>query len=324
MQSGNRTKKVNNSSLRPKGCRFSLKKKNLLITVLSLGILLLIGIIVLVVRINKVKDIVVEEDISYFSGEREEEFDIKSVEKNVYENSLFLAWYDQKENKEEKVSYYIEQVGKIVNAEAEYEDVSLELLDDEEREKYLLLKEKIDSLELNKVPKKYQKMGITDFQEIPIDELVVQEPEKYWENSQARFDSYFICPNAAMLQQMARNAGDASVGALKEEIQIESEILEYTGRSVDGYATLLKYRDVSEAKADICHWEGDNFHQLAANMDHLDETKREHFYLMAYAFYYWGTQCWDEGEVDHKEDLKNNLSEVGEILKGIYGYSMLE
>ncbi len=257
-----------------------------------------------------------DEEEAYFSGKREEKSGIIESRNPGATDVPYGEWFGCSEDRSVRLSRYLDRVHEIVSIQPNYADSSPEALSEEEKEAYNELKAKVDILEENKriLP---PGGGIPGLEE---GERLFLTPEAYWEIAVLRKKLYLKCPCAAMIQQVGRNAADALTVALRQEFQVEEELWKYAGESTGGYTALLYFLTSDEAVADICYWIGDIFYQLALHMDRLEGEEREHCYLAAYAFFYWGL-IYAEGEnVDHGGDLVRCLEEVSKRLSGIYGY----
>lgn len=145
--------------------------------------------------------------------------------------------------------------------------------------------------------------------------------EEYWELSLLCFQAYVILPQSEMCKQYARNAGDAMLTGLEENMNIY-QLMENMNRAYGGYISLLCYRDSNYTIGDTCYWISELFYQCYYHCNELNEEEKEHCVLMAYVFLFYGNEAAkNEDNVQHRKELNQNLQIVEEKLTE-YGYEV--
>lgn len=285
-------------------------------------LLLISGVVIAAVSVDDklAEDLYDNGENPFFHEEQDEEWIPEAVDISADGDIPFWKWYGYSEDKSERLKHYELEVQNIINRKPMYGDTPLEELPDEDRETYNNIKKKVDAREASKIPPQYEGQEIVGSM---VTELLTLTHSAYWDIAQMTKQLYLMCPSAAMIQRVGRNAGDALIVALDEEIQVEADIWMYASESVEGYTALFNFWTTTLSVSDRCYWIGDVFYQIAWHMDNLKDEEREHCYLTAYYFFYWGVIYMQESDtVEHANDLRQCLENVAEHLKNDYGYEL--
>lgn len=244
----------------------------------------------------------------------EREIDINSLdfENGESEKTMLpeMIWFEKTSemNNDERLGFYMNNGKELIYPSSKWNsDVLLEL----SKEDQSRWAEIYSMIETGEEKKRGNAENVKDY--------CILSSEEYWENSQLCFQAYIILPQSEMCKQYARNAGDALICGLDENVNLY-QLTEYMDRAYGGYTGLFCYRDSNYTTADNCYWISEIFYQSYYHCSELSEEGKEHCVLMAYVFLFYGNEAAkNEDNVQHRKELEQNLCEVGKELKK-YGY----
>lgn len=284
---------------------------------LAMGMVLTILIVVIIRITNKegeMEELVEINNVNVYIGEREIDINSMNLENGESERAILpeMIWFERTSemDNDERLSFYINKVHGLIYPLSKCSSVALMKLSEEERRRWT---EIYKMIEVEEEKKRGNAETVKDY--------CILSSGEYWENSQLCFQAYIILPQSEMCKQYARNAGDALICGLEENVNLY-QLLEYMDRAYGGYTGLFCYRDSNYTTADNCYWISEIFYQSYCHCSELSEDEKEHCLLMAYVFLFYGNEvAKNEDNVQHRKEVEQNLCEVDKELKG-YGYQV--
>lgn len=285
-----------------------------LLALVMVLIILIVVIISVVDKKEEIEELFEINNVNVYIGEREIDINSVNFEKGESDRLILpeMIWFESTSemNKCERLLWYLDKGNEIIYSLSKCNSVALVELSEEEQSQWTEIYKMIEAKE---EIKRGNAENVKDYR--------ILSSEEYWENSQLCFQAYIILPQSEMCKQYARNAGDALICGLEENVNLY-QLIEYMDRAYGGYTGLFCYRDSNYTTADNCYWVSEIFYQSYYHCSELTEEQKEHCILMAYVFLFYGNRvAKNEDNVQHRKELEQNLYEVDKELKG-YGYQM--